>query len=186
MPRYMLFAGVNGAGKSTLYQTNAYDQSIHRINVDEIVRSFGDWRNPRDVAKAGRIAVAALKNHFAERTSVNQETTLCGQSILRHIRYAKSIGYRIELSFVGVDSVETARQRVRMRVAAGGHDIPDADIERRFSESLQHLLEILPACDVATIYDNTIKLSKIAIYKHGKQAFLAADAPEWFMTLIWR
>ena len=28
-----------------------------RVNLDEIVRGFGSWKNPEDVAKAGQIAV---------------------------------------------------------------------------------------------------------------------------------
>ena len=45
MKRYILIAGVNGAGKSTLYQTLNYLQGMPRINMDEIVRGFGDWKN---------------------------------------------------------------------------------------------------------------------------------------------
>ena len=49
MKRYILIAGVNGAGKSTLYQTLDSLQAMERVNTDEIVRSFGDWRNSADV-----------------------------------------------------------------------------------------------------------------------------------------
>ena len=64
MKRYILIAGVNGAGKSTLYQTLDYLQGMPRINMDEIVRGFGDWKNQNDVAKAGRIAVGLIKDYF--------------------------------------------------------------------------------------------------------------------------
>ena len=47
--KYILIAGVNGAGKSTLYQTLDTLKSMERINTDEIVRSFGDWKNTDDV-----------------------------------------------------------------------------------------------------------------------------------------
>lgn len=56
MKRYVLIAGVNGAGKSTLYQVLDSLFELPRINIDEIVRSFGDWRNPVDVMKAGKLA----------------------------------------------------------------------------------------------------------------------------------
>jgi predicted ABC-type ATPase len=55
MRKYVLIAGVNGAGKSTLYQTLDSLQNMKRINTDEIVRSFGDWRNISDVMKAGKM-----------------------------------------------------------------------------------------------------------------------------------
>jgi predicted ABC-type ATPase len=112
MRKYVLIAGVNGAGKSTLYQTLDSLQNMKRINTDEIVRSFGDWRNISDVMKAGKIAVAEIDNAFNSLVSFNQETTLCGNSIIKNIDRAKSLGYEIELHYVGVESVDIAKKRI--------------------------------------------------------------------------
>lgn len=49
MKKYILIAGVNGAGKSTLYQSLQSLQDMPRVNTDEILREFGDWRNTADV-----------------------------------------------------------------------------------------------------------------------------------------
>ncbi|WP_312433265.1 MULTISPECIES: hypothetical protein [Lacrimispora] len=51
MKRYVIFAGVNGAGKSTLYQTFPRYHQMPRINTDEILRTFGDWKIISDVMK---------------------------------------------------------------------------------------------------------------------------------------
>lgn len=48
MKKYILIAGVNGAGKSTLYQTLQSLQNIPRVNSDEILKEFGDWRNTKE------------------------------------------------------------------------------------------------------------------------------------------
>lgn len=96
MKKYIIIAGVNGAGKSTLYQTLDSLKNIERINTDEIVREFGDWRNSQDVMKAGKIAVRKIKEYFEKGITFNQETTLCGNSILKNIDRAKSLGYIIE------------------------------------------------------------------------------------------
>ena len=64
MKKYILYAGVNGAGKSTLYRTNHAPTDIYRINTDEILKEFGDWRNPADLMKAGKIAVQRLNEYF--------------------------------------------------------------------------------------------------------------------------
>ena len=74
--------GPNGAGKSTLYYTMDSLKNMPRVNTDEIVRTFGDWRNPSDVIKAGKTAVRRVEEYFAKGVSFNQETTLCGNSIL--------------------------------------------------------------------------------------------------------
>ena len=89
MKKYILIAGVNGAGKSTLYQTLHSLHSMERINTDEILKEFGDWRNPKDQIQAGKLAVLKLRKCFDEGLSFNQETTLCGKSILGNIEKAK-------------------------------------------------------------------------------------------------
>ena len=94
MKKYILIAGVNGAGKSTLYQALQGLQNMPRVNTDEILRSFGDWTNPVDVMTAGKIAVKQIQQYFQEGISFNQETTLCGKSILNNIKKAKKDGRR--------------------------------------------------------------------------------------------
>ncbi len=93
MKKYVLIAGVNGAGKSTLYQSLQSLRDMPRVNTDEILREIGDWRNMGDVVAAGKIAVRKLSQYFDEEITFNQETTLCGKSILNNIDKAKKRGY---------------------------------------------------------------------------------------------
>ena len=123
MKKYVLFAGVNGAGKTTLYQTNTGLKTLLRVNVDEIVREFGNWNNPADVAVAGRKAVELISRYFDDGVSFNQETTLCGKSILRNIRKAKELQYSVELYFVGLNTVELAKERVKHLLWVNVNDI---------------------------------------------------------------
>lgn len=184
MKKYIIFAGVNGAGKSTLYQTNSQLFDMPRINMDEIVRDFGNWKNTQDVMTAGKIAVKRLKNYIIEGVSFNQETTLCGKSILRNIQLAKATRYYIELYYVGVDSVETAKERVRQRVLAGGHGIPEQDIEKRYQESLQNLKKVLPLCDLLVLYDNTDLLVNIADFENGICTRRVSKLPKWLKDVL--
>lgn len=89
MKKYIIIAGVNGAGKSTLFKTNKVINESPRVNTDEIVREFGDWRNIQDVFKAGKIAVNKIAEYLNNGVTFNQETTLCGKSIINNIRKAK-------------------------------------------------------------------------------------------------
>ena len=57
MKRYVIIAGVNGAGKSTLYSLEDIFSKIEKINLDEVVREIGDWRNVFDVISAGKIVI---------------------------------------------------------------------------------------------------------------------------------
>jgi len=44
---------------------------------------------------------------------------------------------------------------VRRRVAKGGHDIPEADIRRRFDASRAHLIRLLPLLAELRVLDNS-------------------------------
>ena len=184
MKKYVLVAGTNGVGKSTLYETQDALKDIPRVNTDEIVRSFGDWRNISDVMKAGKMALQMIRNYFTEGASFSQETTLCGQSILRNMEKARELGYEIELHYIGVDSIQIAKDRVAYRVARGGHGIPDEDIERRYSESFERLMQVLPMCDIAVLYDNTKIFQRFAIYRFGELIKINNEKiPDWYKRL---
>lgn len=185
MKRYIIFAGVNGAGKSTFYQSIRNVEDMPRVNADEIVRQNGDWKNVSDIIAAGKIAVKKVAIYLEQGITFNQETTLCGKSIFRNIQKAKEQGYFIELYYVGLDSVELAKERVESRVQMGGHGIPERDIERRYFESLYNVKNILSQCNLAVFYDNTIAFRRIAICKNGEFVRVSRNVPEWFETYIY-
>ena len=107
-------------------------------------------------------------------SKITQESTLCGKSIIKNFRRAKQLGYTIELHYVGVDSAETAKQRVEERVWNGGHGIPASDIEKRYIESFANLQYLLQECDLAVFYDNT---DRFAIFHKGKLVRLSQNVP---------
>lgn len=184
MKKYVIFAGVNGAGKTTFYGTNPNISDLPRVNIDEIVRGFGSWKNGADVMKAGRIALKLIDEYFEKGISFNQETTLCGKNILKNIERAKTAGYEIELHYVGVDSPETAVKRVADRVAKGGHGIPEEDIRRRYYQSLENLEKVIPLCDRIKIYDNTDIFELIVSFVNGKCITRSRHIPEWCKGII--
>ena len=168
---FYIFAGVNRAGKSTLYKTNFLNKDIKntiRINTDEIVYSFGDWKNSIDQIKAGKMAIQLRNKCFLEEKSFNEETTLTGKTILKIIDKAKDLGYKIHLYYIGIDNPEIAKERVKNRVARGGHGISSNLIEKRYYESLQNLEKIIYQCDSIEIYDNSKKFIRIFYYEDNQ------------------
>ena len=181
-----LFAGVNGVGKSTMYNSQIEEgikQSI-RINTDEIVRTFGDWKNNADQIKAAKIAIK-LRNHcFEEGKSFNEETTLTGKTILKTIDRAKELGYKIYLYYIGVDSPEIAKERVRNRVLKGGHDISSEVIEKRYYESLENLKKIISKCNYVDIYDNTDIYKLVFSFANNEIIKNPISSSEWAKEAI--
>ncbi|MBQ9302158.1 ATPase [Butyrivibrio sp.] len=181
MKKYTIVAGVNGARKTTLYDAEQIQKSEYRVNADEIlVEAGGDWRNASDVMNAGRTAVERLKHYIEDGVSFNQETTLCGNSILNNIAKARDNGYLIEVHYIGLSSAELAKERVAKRVADGGHGVSEADIERRYEQSFRNLIKIIPICNLVALYDNTEGFRRFAIYKDGVLVRKSHKVPDWF------
>lgn len=162
-PIATIFAGVNGAGKTTLYYNEWESKKDFgfRINIDEIVTSFGDWRSAKDQMRASKIALIMRNRYMNKLASFNQESTLCGSSIIALFHRLKSLNYSINLYYVGVDSVDIAKERVKIRVQKGGHDIAPHIIEKRYYQSLKNLAKIINLCNKVAVFDNSIQYTKI-------------------------
>jgi len=180
---YTLFAGVNGAGKTTIYRTMGFDENENRVNADEILAaSGGDWSNQKDQIKAGREALIRLNSFIKQGISFNQESTLTGQTILRTIEKVKENGFLVNLYYIGLNSPELAIERVKSRVASGGHGIPEDVIRKRYEASLDMLTRVAPLCDFVVVYDNSKAYNKVAIYKDDSWT-LYDEGCSWFKIL---
>ena len=171
---FYLFAGVNGAGKSTLYNSESLNNDIKnsiRINTDEIVRKIGDWKNNSNQVKAAKIAINLRNDCFRYGKSFNEETTLTGKTILKTIDKAKELGYELQLFYVGVNGSDIAKERVKNRVAKGGHNIENDIVEKRYYESLKNLKEIISKFDKVYLYDNSEKYRNIFSFSNNKILF---------------
>lgn len=184
-PVYTLIAGINGAGKTSLYWTLNRDGELGvRINIDEIVKQRGDWHDNRLQIAAGREALARIHACIDEGVSFHMETTLPGLSVVRQIMKAKEKGFEIQLYFVGVDTVDIALDRVHRRMAHGGHGIDDACLIRRYEQLIPNLRKILPLCDRAVMFDNTVRFRQIALIYKNRVIDCDRDLPGWFIEIM--
>ena len=101
-------------------------------------------------------------------------------STINNIIKAKNLGYKIEVHYIGVESIEIAKERIAYRVEHGGHGIPNADVERRYYESFEHLRKIMNICDVVILYDNTEAFNRFAIFHNGEAVMLSKELPDWY------
>lgn len=166
--RYLLFAGINGAGKSTLFRSSLWNssfdtESMPRVNSDEILKEQGGtWSSLHDQIEAGKAAVSLLRSYFEHGISFNQETTLTGRSIVKHIKQAKTLGYTIIMYYVGVENPEIAQTRIVHRIETGGHGVDPYVVAKRAVTSLDNLVEVAPFCDEVFLFDNTHLLTLVA------------------------
>ena len=184
---FYLFAGVNGAGKSTLYNSEKLDNDIKnsiRINTDEIVKKIGIWKNNSDQIRAAKIAINLRNECFQYDKSFNEETTLTGKTILKTINKAKELAYELQLFYVGVNNPEIAKERIKIRVEKGGHNIENDVVEKRYYESLTNLKEIISKFDKVYLYDNSKKYKNIFSFSNNKILFKSNESISWAKEVI--
>jgi predicted ABC-type ATPase len=157
--RIYVLAGVNGAGKSSI--------------AGAAFRASGaDYYNPDETARALRAADPALsqtdangaawqqgkrllEKAVAERLDLAFETTLGANTIPALLAKAAARGIEVHVWYAGLSSPELHIERVRRRVRRGGHDIPEADIRRRYERSRINLIHLLPKLAALRVYDNS-------------------------------
>jgi predicted ABC-type ATPase len=141
MPEIIIIAGPNGAGKTSF--ANEFlmtDEDLAFVNADEAARSLAQsGRTGRLDIAAGRLVLDVIDGFLAQNLEFVVETTLATSVYARRIPDWKKRGYWVSLNYLRLPSVETAIERVRRRVAAGGHSIPEPVIRRRFVRGLANL-----------------------------------------------
>jgi predicted ABC-type ATPase len=91
----------------------------------------------------------------ARRASFMFETTLASLTYAQKVVRWREIGFRVGLIYLRLPSVEVSIERVRKRVEAGGHGIPEGVIRARFAKSLRYLDELYkPLVDEWYIWDS--------------------------------
>ena len=123
MPTVYVLAGPNGAGKTSLYQYEAL--AVPRLNGDTL------YQQGLAVAEVEASMRQQLEEWTAQRISFVIETNAASERDYTLFKELKKAGYRLELRYVGLESVALCQQRVAQRVLEGGHDVPPALIQQR-------------------------------------------------------
>jgi len=156
-PTIYLIAGSNGAGKTTFAKEFLPHEvkCLRFYNADEIARGLSPLDPSAGAIKAGRLLLSEVRESIDRHETFALESTLSGKTYVRIFKHALSLGYELELHYLWLSSVEQAIARVRRRVRMGGHNVPAADIRRRFTRSLTHLIDdYLPLATRWAIWDN--------------------------------
>ena len=161
-----VIAGVNGAGKSSIAGQAFRQSGADYYNPDEAARRFLAANHSLSQAEANSAAwhqgVRLLKRAIDEGLDFAFETTLGANTIPRLLRQAANSDFDIYVWYVGLESPELHIARVKSRVARGGHDIPEADIRRRYEHSRLNLIDLLPVLRALRIFDNSAEADPAA------------------------
>ncbi|HJZ98450.1 MAG TPA: zeta toxin family protein [Candidatus Solibacter sp.] len=178
-PRIYVLAGTNGAGKSSVGGAEFRACGTDYFNPDEAALRILAENPGTSLSEANSAAwqqgKRLLERAIARRKDFAFETTLGGNTIPALLESAASSGIAVHIWFVGLSSPELHIQRVRLRVAGGGHDIPEDKIRERYDRSRENLIQLLP------------KLTELRLLDNSTQADLRSGAaPQPRLILHWR
>jgi predicted ABC-type ATPase len=155
-PKLTLIAGANGSGKTTLTRWNAgLFKDIPVLDPDSIGKPLQPTASIAFPIEGARQVLRSANGHLHRAESFAVETTLSGKSYLRTMLDAHRFGFEIVLVYIGTNNVETNLARIRARVLAGGHDVPEADVRRRYGRSLANLALAVKRADHTILFDNS-------------------------------
>jgi len=175
-PEIVVFAGPNGSGKSTF--TELLKPPIDYINADEIKK----YLKCSDL-EAAQIAEKQREKHLEHMEEFCFETVLSTDRNLRLIQRAKGKGYFIRCYYILTADPMINVLRVKTRVEAGGHDVPEEKIVERYDRALALVKELIPLCDICHIYDNS-EMAPFRIFKKRKMLMFYDECEDWYLDNI--
>jgi predicted ABC-type ATPase len=157
-----VLAGVNGAGKSSIGGARLRADGMESFDPDEVARNLQaeeglDLQTAQE--EAWNLGRDLLVRTIDEQGNFAFETTLGAKTMAGLIHKAVDHGLEVTIWYAGLDTVELHIERVRARVAAGGHDIPEHKIRERFAKSHENLAALAPRVAELRVYDNSREAS---------------------------
>ena len=144
LPNLFIISGCNGAGKTTASFTILPEllKIKEFVNADEIARGLSPFQPESVSIQAGRIMLYRLQELISQKVDFAFETTLASRSFVGLINKAREKGYTINLIYYWLDSTQLAIERVKIRVAEGGHHIATDTIIRRYYPGIKNFIHL--------------------------------------------
>jgi predicted ABC-type ATPase len=174
LPRLTIIAGANGCGKSTLTSKSTFIYKTPLLDPDAVSKAFQPTIPGASAVAAARQVLISARKHIGRGESFAVETTLSGKHYLRMMIDARIRGFEVVLVYIGTENVEINLARIGNRVLAGGHDVPESDVRRRYKRSFENLPTALARADHSILFDNSSEEGYRLI------AVLSASGRQWF------
>jgi predicted ABC-type ATPase len=181
-----VIAGSNGSGKSTFTRYTQETLGVPVIDPDLEARIIRPDAPETAAIAGGKQAILRARTYLANEQSFAVETTLSGNTYLKMMTRAKQKGWQVNLIYVGVNDVQINIKRVAQRVAQGGHNVPEADVRRRYTRSLANLATAIQKADHTIIYDNSTVAGyqPVLTIEVGRVIKFIDKLPEWIKSSL--
>ena len=183
-PIIVALAGPNGAGKTTFYDSFLANLGLRFVNADVLSLSF-----ELDPYAAAGLANSLREQLVNRRESFIFETVFSdpGGEKLAFLKRAEGLGYTVILIFIGLQDAAISDERVAMRVASGGHDVPRQKLNDRFVRTMNNLKRALIQLENAMVIDHSDLAQGyrvVMLRKSGADLWVSRSIPEWLKPLL--
>lgn len=171
-PIAYIIAGPNGAGKTTFAREflPRFAECKNFINADLIAQGISPFSPESAAVRAGKVMFEEIDLLAHRRVDFGFETTLSGRAHVKIIDRLKAQGYGIKLFYLWLPSPEAALSRVRDRAYAGGHDIAEEVVRRRYDRSIRNFLVLYrDLADEWILFNNSSKSPAIIALVKGSK-----------------
>jgi len=158
MKRCYIIGGPNGAGKTTFARTFLPQEGdcINFINVDLIAEGLSPLAPDKVRIRAGKLMLGRIEECVTSGESFAFETTFSGTRYAGRIAEWREQGYEVVIYNLVLPSVQMAIDRVKSRVAQGGHNVAEEDIRRRFDRGRTNFTQFYqPLADAWVVFDTS-------------------------------
>ena len=176
-PSCHVVAGPNGSGKSTfaLRYLPQWAGDVEFVNPDLMAQGASPLDIRLSAFEAGKRALRRIRALAAAGTSFAFETTLSGRSHLATLESLRAAGYSLDLYYLWLPDPAVLPARIRHRVLHGGHDVPTADVLRRFGRSRDNLRAYAERADRLLVFDARLPVPELIYRKNGTERVFDAD-----------
>ena len=149
------------------------------VNSDEFAKSLSPFSPDSASIQASKLMLLKINYLFRRLEDFAIETTLATRSLKKMVKYAQSNGYEVTVLYFWLNSPDLAVERVKARVAAGGHNIPEATIRRRYVVGLHYFFEdYVPLADRWILADNSEITFKV-VAEGRKDGLIIKDSEKY-------
>ena len=194
-----MIAGHNGAGKSTCYRVylrEAFEGKLDdHIDPDAIERTIrAEWEgeplSDKEFSQEAQKEATRLRWMYLDNGANFSLETVFSDPVGDKVAFlaeARRRGYFVVLLAVGLESAEKSCERVALRVARGGHNVPRNDVLSRYPRVLKNFAAGVRVASLALVVDNSDDNIEgeagayyaIALFAEGELLQSVTDMPAW-------
>ena len=142
------------------------------VNPDLMAQGMSPTDIRLSAIKAGKLTLERIAELIEARTSFAFETTLSGRGHLKLLADAKNRGYTVVLYYLWMPEPAALPLRISHRVIAGGHDVPTADVMRRYARSSANVKEYSALADSTLVFYAVPAIQRLIYRRNGDSLVL--------------